>query len=558
MKKILALALALTFALPLVASAQTGQFIPFLRWANATGTQATTTSFFSTTASSTNLASTNFWFGGINGNSWDDFCTAITGGSGLCDGSDASGSGGGGLATSTDIVDTYVIYGTSADDVGNESAFTYNDATNFLQVEGQASTTDLQVTRNATTTYATTTNFHISSFFNFGGDVFDELVGDGLDLSSGDLIFDCSDVAGTGITCSGEDITASLGTSIDISAETNLTAGDNLTLNDDDLDLDTTLTNMTAATFSGLVTSGNFLATGSSTLQNFTGLMATTTHATTTSLYSTTASSTTLSVGTTFNFLGSVITNVSTWFTGLFDTNFNAKILDNLSQTSLADPGADQIVFWDDSDTAFEFLSTLTGLSISGNTLTVTDVTCTDCLNATEIEDIYLLDDGDVGTGVFDFGGATSLEVPNGTGPTMNAIGQIALDTTSNNWIGATTTSGHMVIASASTTLYAFSLASTSPDFVSGGVLELPRHHLPQAVKSIGCMVDGGTNKVLVLSDDGTNDMTSVTCTTTWQWFSITTNNTLTANEAVRFEVGASSGTPDYVIVRVVGWRTSD
>lgn len=327
---------------------------------------------------------------------------------------------------------------------------------------------------NATGTQATTTNLHISSLFNFGGDVFDELVGDGLDLSAGDLIFDCSDVAGTGITCSGEDITAEVLTAgdgltktaldldcdtasgtvfgclssadwttfndkqaalgftpanqattitvagtanqitssagaqdlsanrtwtlslpnhvifpssyqaalgsttnatstnltvtgntileqmtsallltssgglvseyagagctnqvvedvsavgattcvsieseqlgdddwgditiltgvasveddshahtgaslsgIDVSGDTNLTAGDNLTLTDDDLDLDTTLTNMTAATFSGLGTFGNLLATASSTFQNITFLNSTSTNATTTTL----------------------------------------------------------------------------------------------------------------------------------------------------------------------------------------------------------------------------------------------------------------------------------
>jgi hypothetical protein len=44
--------------------------------------------------------------------------------------------------------------------------------------------------------------------------------------------------AGTGLTLSGLTLTTSLGTSIDISDETNLTAGDALTLNDDDLDFD--------------------------------------------------------------------------------------------------------------------------------------------------------------------------------------------------------------------------------------------------------------------------------------------------------------------------------
>lgn len=39
------------------------------------------------------------------------------------------------------------------------------------------------------------------------------------------------------------------------------------------------------------------------------------------------------------------------------------------SDATLADPGADQIVFWDDSDSKFEFLVANTGLSIAGNNL---------------------------------------------------------------------------------------------------------------------------------------------------------------------------------------------
>jgi len=58
--------------------------------------------------------------------------------------------------------------------------------------------------------------------------------------------------------------------------------------------------------------------------------------------------------------------------------------LNDLESTSLADPGADRIVFWDDSDGQFEFLTANTGLSISGNNLncSVTDWT------QEEIEDL--------------------------------------------------------------------------------------------------------------------------------------------------------------------------
>lgn len=61
--------------------------------ANSTTTNATTTSLFTTTGVATNLSATNLTFGSVTGNSWDDFCVAITGGAGLCDGTDSSGGG---------------------------------------------------------------------------------------------------------------------------------------------------------------------------------------------------------------------------------------------------------------------------------------------------------------------------------------------------------------------------------------------------------------------------------------------------------------------------------
>lgn len=45
--------------------------------------------------------------------------------------------------------------------------------------------------------------------------------------------------------------------------------------------------------------------------------------------------------------------------------------MDDLDNTSLADPGADRIVFWDDSDGQYEFLVPNTGISITANNLDV-------------------------------------------------------------------------------------------------------------------------------------------------------------------------------------------
>ena len=80
--------------------------------------------------------------------------------------SDNTGSGGAGLATSTPIADTEIIWGTSVSDVGSEAAFTYNDSTNLLTVDSilaRASTTLQDFTfKNATGTNATTTSLYVS------------------------------------------------------------------------------------------------------------------------------------------------------------------------------------------------------------------------------------------------------------------------------------------------------------------------------------------------------------------------------------------------------------
>lgn len=97
-----------------------------------------------------------------------------------------------------------------------------------------------------------------------------------------------------------------------------------------------------------------------------------------------------------FGYLSGVTSAIQTQLNGKLTAS---NILDDLAQTSLADPGSDQLVFWDDSDTQFEFISTLSGLSISGNTLSVTDVTCTGCLGSTEIAGLDISDDTNLAAG---------------------------------------------------------------------------------------------------------------------------------------------------------------
>lgn len=140
------------------------------------------------------------------------------------------------------------------------------------------------------------------------------------------------------------------------------------------------------------------------------------------------------------------------------------------------------------SVSAANFYGTLTG-----------DLICTDCLNATEIEDIYLLDDGDVGTGVYDFGGATSFEIPNGTTLTLNAEGQVGIDTTGGQVRFRSNSTDYNLMATES---FGFALSSTSYDL---SPIRLKKFLEPITITSINCVLSTATSIVFQLSEGDAN-----------------------------------------------------
>lgn len=74
-------------------------------------------------------------------------------------------------------------------------------------------------------------------------------------------------------------------------------------------------------------------------------------------------------------------------------------------------------------------VSAYTGLlAISGGTTSEVDAKSELEAQIADVAD-FAEADGDTHTGVHDFGGATSVEIPNGTGPTTDAAGEVAIDT---------------------------------------------------------------------------------------------------------------------------------
>lgn len=96
-------------------------------------------------------------------------CLAITGSADLCDGTDASGTGGSGLSTSTTIASTQIIYGTSASTVGSTPTFTFDNDKNINLISPN-NTADTKAGINFTHSDATGTSTY--RFSQDGDDLF--------------------------------------------------------------------------------------------------------------------------------------------------------------------------------------------------------------------------------------------------------------------------------------------------------------------------------------------------------------------------------------------------
>ena len=314
--------------------------------------------------------------------------------------------------------------------------------------------------------------------------------------------------------------------------------------------------------------------------------------------------------------LQTFLTDVTDVFTNndgaLADDDLSDDKLNALNETSLADPGADQIVFWDDSDTQFEFISTLTGLSITTNTLSVDTVDFSDGTNATagtgisfsgdaidadlgtaidtsEITDGTILE-GDLNlddspsdediltydstgtnfvwetildmvnkvTGAVDWGGITSFEIPNGSAPTTDTAGEISLDTTDEQLLVADS-GGTARVIQTEQRIWGVTVASTSPAFIDSATLPVPTQLDGYTISRIQCHVVSGTSKVIAVEDASANSSEDITCATTNTTDDGTiTNATYTASELPFIDFGATTGAVDYVSISVFGHYTRE
>lgn len=147
-----------------------------------------------------------------------------------------------------------------------------------------------------------------------------------------------------------------------------------------------------------------------------------------------------------------------------------------------------------------------------------------------------------------DFGGSV-LEIPNGTNPTANDPGELAHDTTDNQLI-----LDDAVIPTTNIKIWSATIASTSPAFISGGLLSIPVQLDGYTISAIRCYVSGGTSKVVAIEDASANSTEDITCATTaTSDDGSITNAIFTAAELGNIDFGATSGSVDYVTISVFG-----
>ncbi len=144
--------------------------------------------------------------------------------------------------------------------------------------------------------------------------------------------------------------------------------------------------------------------------------------------------------------------------------------------------------------------------------------------------------------GAWDFGGATSLEIPNGTGPTVDATGECAWDTTDDQYVCADSGNRARVVATDEMKLKDATVASTSAYWYSGGMLPIGSNKDGLELTQYRCWVEGGTSVVLSLSD-GNNHTETVTCgTSVTSDTDVATNDTFTADEKMYLRFGTITG----------------
>lgn len=260
--------------------------------------------------------------------------------------------------------------------------------------------------------------------------------------------------------------------------------------------------------------------------------------------------------------LSSLGANVATWLGTPSSANFASAVT--------GETGTGAVVF----DTAPTFSTVITSSGSATSTFagklgvgtsTPTDVQSTFTVKgvmtsvvqfwtSTGTKVMEILDSGIVNLlGAWDFGGATSLEIPNGTAPTVDATGETAVDTTSDQFVffGGT---AKKVLGNGN--FYPAFTYATSTAFTGTTTLPLGTAFVAETWNGVQCFTDVGT--VNVSFYDGNNRMNLFNASTTVGTVTLSTNNTFTASEKRYVDIGTPVSSPTKISCTVSKSLTAD
>lgn len=148
----------------------------------------------------------------------------------------------------------------------------------------------------------------------------------------------------------------------------------------------------------------------------------------------------------------------------------------------------------------------------------------------------------------------STLQIPTGSTPVVDAIGKIALDTTDNQLLIATSTNASYPVVIPLKSRISFKVASTTEPFFtgfsSGKIIGLPSYDDGYLATHLTCSVWGGTSIVVTFTTGGA-DSNNVTCAVATSTTVLTSNNSVSALAGAGIKTGTVTGTPNALYVSV-------
>lgn len=154
-------------------------------------------------------------------------------------------------------------------------------------------------------------------------------------------------------------------------------------------------------------------------------------------------------------------------------------------------------------------------------------------------------------TGLLDVGGGV-LEIPNGTAPTVDSIGELAFDSTSNQLVLFGT---EKKVIGNGNDYTSFTYATTTA-WTGTTTLPLGPSFVAETWNGIQCYTDAGT--LVVQVGDGTNWTNANQASTTVGTTVLSTNNTFTAAEKRYWRAGTPASSPTIISCTISRSLTSD